>query len=120
MSDYQIEIRFPSEGGEVAISQGSNLINVVVHNAADSRGASLGAIILSHALVGGGWGGGVGGVTLAPKHLSLILWLRPHATSSSCILNSDARITGCSGNQRLSLAVVPFSPADNLRPSCGK
>lgn len=47
----------------MAISQGSNLINVVVHNGADSRGASLSAIILSHALVVG-WGrrvlGGMG------------------------------------------------------------
>lgn len=35
----------------MAISQGSNLINVVVHNSADSRNASLSTIILSHALV---------------------------------------------------------------------
>lgn len=35
----------------MAISQGSNLINVVVHNSADSRNASLSAIILSHVLV---------------------------------------------------------------------
>lgn len=35
----------------MAISQGSNLINVVVHNTADSRNASLSAIILSHVLV---------------------------------------------------------------------
>lgn len=93
----------------MAISQGSNLINVVVHNAADSRGASLAAIILSHALVGGGWGGGVGGVTLAPKHLSLILWLHPHATSSSRILKSDARITGCSGTSVFPWPSSPFT-----------
>lgn len=37
----------------MAISQGSNLINVVVHNSADSRNASLSAIILSHVLVEG-------------------------------------------------------------------
>lgn len=37
----------------MAISQGSNLINVVVHNSADSHAASLNAIILSHALVEG-------------------------------------------------------------------
>lgn len=62
----------------MAISQGSNLINVVVHNGADSRSASLSAIILSHALVvvkevlekGGGGGG-----RLASEHLSLILWI---------------------------------------------
>lgn len=35
----------------MAISQGSNLINVVVHNSADSRDASLGTIILSHVLI---------------------------------------------------------------------
>ncbi len=34
----------------MAISQGSNLINVAVHNSADSRNASLSAIILSHVL----------------------------------------------------------------------
>lgn len=43
----------------MAISQGSNLINVVVHNGADSRGASLSAIILSHALVVGKGAGGL-------------------------------------------------------------
>lgn len=37
----------------MAISQGSNLINVVVHNSADSRNASLSAIILSHVLIEG-------------------------------------------------------------------
>lgn len=37
----------------MAISQGSNLINVVVHKSADSRNTSLNAIILSHALVEG-------------------------------------------------------------------
>lgn len=37
----------------MAISQGSNLINVVVHNSADSRSASLSAIILSHVLIEG-------------------------------------------------------------------
>ena len=37
----------------MAISQGSNLINVVVHNSADSRNASLGTIILSHVLIEG-------------------------------------------------------------------
>lgn len=83
----------------MAISQGSNLINVVVHNGADSRGASLSAIILSHALVVG-WGRrvlggiGVGGATLAPNHLNLLRGClqvlqrvakaapSPHATSS--------------------------------------
>lgn len=35
----------------MAISQGSNLINVVVHNSADSCDASLGTIILSHVLI---------------------------------------------------------------------
>lgn len=35
----------------MAISQGSNLINVVVHNSADSCGASPGTIILSHVLI---------------------------------------------------------------------
>lgn len=35
----------------MAISQGSNLINVVVHNSADSCNASLSAIILSHVLI---------------------------------------------------------------------
>lgn len=33
------------------ISQGSNLINVVEHNGADSCNASLSAIILSHVLI---------------------------------------------------------------------
>lgn len=33
------------------ISQGSNLINVVEHNSADSCNASLSAIILSHVLI---------------------------------------------------------------------
>ena len=37
----------------MAISQRSNLINVVVHNSADSRNASLSAIILSHVLIEG-------------------------------------------------------------------
>lgn len=37
----------------MAISQGSNLINVVVHNSADSRHTSLSAIILSHVLIEG-------------------------------------------------------------------
>lgn len=37
----------------MAISQGSNLINVVVHNSADSRDASLSAIILSHVHIEG-------------------------------------------------------------------
>lgn len=37
----------------MAISQGSNLINVVVHNSADRRYASPSAIILSHVLVEG-------------------------------------------------------------------
>lgn len=37
----------------MAISQGSNLINVVVHNSADSCDASVGAITLSHVLVEG-------------------------------------------------------------------
>lgn len=37
----------------MAISQGSNLINVVVHNSADSRSASPSAIILSHVLIEG-------------------------------------------------------------------
>lgn len=37
----------------MAISQGSNLINVVVHNSADNRNASLSAIILSHVLIEG-------------------------------------------------------------------
>lgn len=35
----------------MAISQGSNLINVVVHNSADSCSASLNTIILSHVLI---------------------------------------------------------------------
>lgn len=40
----------------MAISQGSNLINVVVHSGADSRDASLRTIILRHVLVeGGNW-----------------------------------------------------------------
>lgn len=51
----------------MAISQGSNLINVVVHNGADSRGASLSAIILSHALVGEGETGGLEGHHLLPS-----------------------------------------------------
>lgn len=37
----------------MAISQGSNLINVVVHNSSDSCNASLSAIILSHVLTEG-------------------------------------------------------------------
>lgn len=37
----------------MAISQGSNLINVVVDNIADSRNASLSTIILSHVLIEG-------------------------------------------------------------------
>lgn len=37
----------------MAISQGSNLINVVVHNGADSRDASLRTIILRHVLIEG-------------------------------------------------------------------
>lgn len=51
----------------MAISQGSNLINVVVHNSADSRNASLSAIILSHALVVEGKK-----KTLAPNHLNFL------------------------------------------------
>lgn len=37
----------------MAISQGRNLINVVVHSGADSRSTSLSTITLSHVLVGG-------------------------------------------------------------------
>lgn len=37
-------------GGEVPISQASNLFNVVVHNSADSRNAQPSAIILGHVL----------------------------------------------------------------------
>ena len=40
----------------MAISQGSNLINVVVHNSADSRNTSVSAIILSHVLAEGEYG----------------------------------------------------------------
>lgn len=73
----------------MAISQGSNLINAVVHNGTDSRGASLSAIILSHALVvgwerwvlggtgGGGWGRPGGVLQREAKAAP-----SPHATSS--------------------------------------
>lgn len=75
----------------MAISQGSNLINVVVHNGADSRDASLRTIILRHVLIEGENCGSFLQEEAPPAALAvhLIPFISMEASSAICIRADD-------------------------------
>lgn len=76
----------------MAISQGSNLINVVVHNGADSRDASLRTIILCHVLIGGEKCGSFL-LAAAPPAVQLIPFISMEASSTICIFCTWLRLS---------------------------
>lgn len=75
----------------MAISQGSNLINVVVHNSADSCDASLGTIILSHVLIEEENCGSFLQEVAPPAALAgpLMPFISIEASSATCIRSPD-------------------------------
>lgn len=76
----------------MAISQGSNLINVVVHNSADSCDASPRTIILSHVLIEGENCGSFLQEAAPPAALAghLMHLISIEASSATCIRSSHS------------------------------